>query len=64
MSSRDTFRFNVSAFQAAAGYIYSSIFDGSGGNHRTLFMIGAGAFFLILIVDLVGSRFHQSAVAK
>jgi len=35
-----------------------------GGSRRTPFMIGAGAFFLIRIVDLVGSRFHQPAVAK
>src|ERR1700754_810685 len=52
------------AFQAAAGYICSSIFNGSGGSHRMLFAIGAGAFFLILIIDLVGSRFMQPAAAK
>jgi hypothetical protein len=45
------------AFQAAAGYLYSSIFNGSGGSHRTLFAIGAGAFFLCVVVDLLGSKF-------
>ncbi|CAB3756333.1 YbfB/YjiJ family MFS transporter [Paraburkholderia humisilvae] len=44
------------AFQAAAGYLCSSIFNGSGGSHRTLFAIGAAAFFTCVIVDLFGSR--------
>ncbi|GAB7523434.1 YbfB/YjiJ family MFS transporter [Paraburkholderia sp. 2C] len=52
------------AFQAAAGYICSSIFNGSGGSHRVLFAIGAAAFFMCVIVDLAGSRFGQPADAK
>jgi MFS family permease len=48
------------AFQAAAGYICSSIFNGSGGNHRTLFAIAAAAFFVCVFVDLIGSTFARA----
>jgi MFS family permease len=49
------------AFQAAAGYICSSIFNGSGGSHRTLFAISAAAFFVCVVADLIGSRFAARA---
>jgi hypothetical protein len=35
---------SAAVFQAAPGDICSSIFNGSGGSHRMLFAIGAGAF--------------------
>jgi predicted MFS family arabinose efflux permease len=40
------------AFQALAGYGYSAIFNGTGGNHRMLFAIGAVATALAILVDL------------
>ncbi|HEY3596439.1 MAG TPA: YbfB/YjiJ family MFS transporter [Paraburkholderia sp.] len=43
------------ACQAAAGYGYSSIFNG-GGNHRMLFALGAVAFFACFFLDLVASK--------
>jgi predicted MFS family arabinose efflux permease len=43
------------AFQALAGYAYSAIFNSSGGNHRVLFIIGAVAIVVGLVVDVVAS---------
>lgn len=40
------------AFQAVAGYSYSAIFNATGGNHRLLFLIGAGAIAIALAADL------------
>jgi predicted MFS family arabinose efflux permease len=40
------------AFQALSGYAYSAIFNGSGGNHRLLFALGAGATALAVLVDI------------
>jgi MFS family permease len=50
------------AFQATAGYTCSSIFNGSGGSHRMLFVIAAAAFFVCVFADLLGSRFARKAV--
>jgi predicted MFS family arabinose efflux permease len=44
------------AFQATAGYAYSSLFNGNGGNHRVLFAIGASAFLLCFLIDTFGPR--------
>lgn len=48
-------------FQALAGYGYSAIFNGSGANHRLLFVIAALSLALALLTDigmayLAGSR--------
>ncbi|MGF6778245.1 YbfB/YjiJ family MFS transporter [Paraburkholderia sp. GAS334] len=47
------------AFQAVAGYSYSAIFNGSGGNHRLLFAIGAAALGIALVVDFVVPLFSR-----
>ena len=44
------------AFQAAAGYGYSALFNFSGGSHRALYFIGAGAMALALVIDLTAGR--------
>ncbi|OZI32895.1 MFS transporter [Bordetella genomosp. 1] len=44
------------AFQAAAGYGYSALFNLSGGSHQLLYWLGAGAMALALLVDVAGSR--------
>ncbi|MYM70574.1 YbfB/YjiJ family MFS transporter [Pseudoduganella sp. FT55W] len=38
-------------FQALAGYAYSYVFAHSGGNHRLLMAIGAGALIIALLAD-------------
>jgi hypothetical protein len=38
-------------FQALAGYTYSYVFAHSGGNHRLLMGIGAGALMIALLAD-------------
>lgn len=43
-------------FQATAAYGLSYVFSLSGENYRLLFVIGAGAMFLALIIDLTASR--------
>ncbi|RBA23618.1 YbfB/YjiJ family MFS transporter [Herminiimonas fonticola] len=40
-------------FQALAGYAYSAIFNGSGGNHRLLFLVAALSLGVALIADIV-----------
>ncbi|HTH98682.1 MAG TPA: YbfB/YjiJ family MFS transporter [Stellaceae bacterium] len=40
------------AFQALAGYAYSALFAASGGDHRLLFEIGAGAIAIAFALDL------------
>jgi MFS superfamily sulfate permease-like transporter len=40
------------AFQAAAGYAFSALFNASGGNHRLLFLIAAIALVVALLADL------------
>jgi hypothetical protein len=52
--SRATILF--AAFQAMAGYTYSSVFNASGGNHRMLFALGAGAYLLCFLCDIFGPR--------
>jgi len=52
--SRATILF--AAFQAMAGYTYSSVFNASGGNHRMLFAFGAGAYLLCFLCDMFGPR--------
>lgn len=47
------------AFQALAGYSYSAIFNGSGGNHRLLFVIGAAALAITLGVDFIAPLFSR-----
>jgi predicted MFS family arabinose efflux permease len=39
------------AAQALAGYAYSAVFNGSGGNHRLLFAIAATAIVLGIVAD-------------
>jgi hypothetical protein len=39
--------------QALSGYGYSMLFNASGGDHRLLFLIGAGALGLALLVEAV-----------
>ncbi|WP_308494398.1 YbfB/YjiJ family MFS transporter [Duganella lactea] len=46
-------------FQALAGYTYSYVFAQSGGNHRLLMGIGAGALVMALVADGV-----KKALAK
>jgi predicted MFS family arabinose efflux permease len=50
------------AFQALAGYTYSAIFNGTGGNHRILFVIGAVATGLAIFVDLAAPLFSRKNV--
>ena len=40
------------AFQAAAGYAFSALFNASGGNHRLLFILAAAALVVALLADL------------
>ncbi|MGF6905252.1 YbfB/YjiJ family MFS transporter [Paraburkholderia sp. GAS348] len=40
------------ASQALSGYAYSAIYNGSGGNHRLLFVMGAVATALAVLVDI------------
>ncbi|CAG4901234.1 YbfB/YjiJ family MFS transporter [Paraburkholderia saeva] len=49
------------AFQALAGYAYSAIFNGSGGNHRLLFVMGAVALVIALGVDFVVPFFARQS---
>ncbi|MDW3685969.1 YbfB/YjiJ family MFS transporter [Cupriavidus sp. CV2] len=49
------------AFQALAGYAYSAIFNSSGGNHRVLFVIGAVAIVVGLVVDVVASSSSRAS---
>lgn len=44
------------AAQALAAYAYSAVFNISGGNHRLLFVIGAGAIAIALLIDAVAPR--------
>jgi predicted MFS family arabinose efflux permease len=39
--------------QALSGYGYSMLFNASGGDHRLLFLIGAGALGLALVIEAV-----------
>ena len=43
-------------FQALAGYAYSWLFAASGGQHRLVLAIGAGALVLALVSDLLLAR--------
>lgn len=40
------------AFQAAAGYAFSALFNASGGNHRLLFILASAALVVALLADL------------
>ncbi|MFJ1303045.1 YbfB/YjiJ family MFS transporter [Pseudomonadota bacterium AL_CKDN230030165-1A_HGKHYDSX7] len=44
------------AFQAAAGYGYSALFNFTGGSHRVLYLIGALAMALALLIDVTAGR--------
>jgi hypothetical protein len=46
----------TAARQAAAGYGFCAIFDASGGDHRLLFAIGAGAIAPAVILHVVVPR--------
>ncbi|MDH0745476.1 MFS transporter [Pseudomonas sp. GD03842] len=46
--------------QAVSGYGYSLLFNGSGGNHRLLFLIGTGALLLALLLELLVRAFASS----
>lgn len=48
--SRATVSF--ATFQALAGFAYSALFNGSGGQHALLFMIAAGAIVVALLLEL------------
>jgi hypothetical protein len=52
------------AFQALAGYAYSALFNSSGGNHRLLFVIGAGALGFVVIVDCAATLFAREPGQK
>ena len=41
------------AFQALGGYGFSALFNGSGGNHRLLFVIAALAIIVALAIDVL-----------
>jgi predicted MFS family arabinose efflux permease len=49
-------------FQALAGYAYSWLFAATGGDHRYPMLIGAGAFALALVADLLLARAAWAAV--
>jgi predicted MFS family arabinose efflux permease len=49
-------------FQALAGYAYSWLFAATGGDHRYPMLIGAGAFALALVADLLLARAAWSAM--
>jgi hypothetical protein len=49
-------------FQASAAYFYSWLFGQTGGDYRLLFILGAAALSLTLILDLCAAR--QSAAAE
>jgi predicted MFS family arabinose efflux permease len=48
--SRATVSF--ATFQALSGFAYSALFNSSGGHHRLLFMIAAGAIVVALMLEL------------
>ena len=50
-------------FQALAGYTYSYVFAQSGGNHRLLMGIGAGALVIALVADGVKKALAKPAGA-
>lgn len=50
-------------FQALAGYTYSYVFAQSGGNHRLLMAIGAGALVIALVADGVKKALAKPAGA-
>lgn len=65
--SRATVSF--AAFQALAGYGYSAVFSASGGQHRTMFVIGTAALIAALLaeagaVERTIARLLQPAGAK
>ncbi|WP_130931548.1 YbfB/YjiJ family MFS transporter [Pseudomonas sp. Sample_24] len=47
--SRATVSF--ATFQAISGFAYSALFNGSGGNHRLMFMVAAGAIVGALLLE-------------
>ncbi|MFZ6647730.1 YbfB/YjiJ family MFS transporter [Undibacterium sp. TJN25] len=49
--SRATIAFAL--FQALSAYMYSYLFNRSGGNHQLMFAIGAGAIALAFVLDIV-----------
>ncbi|MRW88347.1 YbfB/YjiJ family MFS transporter [Pseudoduganella sp. FT26W] len=50
-------------FQALAGYTYSYVFAQSGGNHRLLMGIGAGALVIALLADGVKKALAKPAAS-
>jgi MFS family permease len=50
-------------FQALAGYAYSWLFAATGGEHRVLMLVGALAFGLALLSDLLLARVAWSTAA-
>ena len=51
-------------FQALAGYAYSWIFAATGGAHRVPMLIGAVAFGLALLSDLLLARAAWAAMPE
>ncbi len=50
------------AAMAIAGYAYSALFNASGGNHRLLFLTGAGVLVASLLLELAGNGASASRV--
>jgi hypothetical protein len=46
---------DFAAFQALAAYAFSAIYAASGGDYRLIFMLGAGALLLAVLLDLLGN---------
>jgi len=46
---------DFAAFQALAAYAFSAIYAASGGDYRLIFMFGAGALLLAVLLDLLGN---------
>ncbi|MBC3361728.1 YbfB/YjiJ family MFS transporter [Pseudomonas sp. SWRI154] len=44
---------SFATFQAVAGFIYSALFNATGGQHTLLFLIAAGAIVVALLLDFV-----------
>lgn len=50
--------------QAAAAYMLSYVFSKSGGNYAMLFVIGAAAITIALVLDLISSRFFNRSPSQ
>ena len=50
-------------FQAASAYMYSYLFSHSGGNHQMMFVIGAAAIAIALVMDVAMATIARKAQA-